>query len=155
MTQASCAHGHTNICASIHKHVCSVAVAHARVYCISVCAHACKTMLTVSYSQAVETDLPQCVYCLVRGEEYRKDVALHSREICLPQRISGGKINKHTDVAVVRVHLLHGYCTNAEQLHKPRRNCERRAQSSYRAKAMWGLGRAASICKNSNNIFIS
>lgn len=37
--------------------------------CICVAAHApAKTKLAVCYSQAVETDLPQCFHCLMRGE---------------------------------------------------------------------------------------
>lgn len=37
--------------------------------CICVAAHApAKTKLAVCYSQAVETDLPQCLHCLMRGE---------------------------------------------------------------------------------------
>lgn len=43
--------------------------------CICVAARArAKTKLAVCYSQAVETDLPQCLHCLMRGERegYKK-----------------------------------------------------------------------------------
>lgn len=53
--------GYTNTGVLMHKHICSLSV------CVRVCAHWCKTKLPVSYSQAVETDLTQCVHCLMRG----------------------------------------------------------------------------------------
>lgn len=39
-----------------------------------VCGHSCKTKLAVSHSQAVETDLPQCVHCLMRGGGIKKEM---------------------------------------------------------------------------------
>lgn len=81
-TRASDSHGKCmtqgliGICTWIHKYVRvhtqthlffirdTQAHSHMRV-----CAHSCKTKLAVSYSQAVETDLTQCVHCLMRGGE--------------------------------------------------------------------------------------
>lgn len=79
--------------------------------------HSCKTKLAVSYSQAVETDLPQCLHCLTRGEEYRKRCSTVQRGDLPSVENQWRKISTHTDVAVVQVHLLHACCTNAEQLH--------------------------------------
>lgn len=108
-----------------------------------VCAHSCKTKLAVSYSQAVETDLPQCLHCLMRGEGYRKRCSTVQRGDLPSIENQWRKISTHTDVAVEQVHLLHACCANAEQLHNPKRNCWRRD----RAEEMQGLREA--IYKNS------
>lgn len=88
-----------------------------------VCAHSCETKLAVSYSQAVETDLPQCVHCLMRGGEYKKRCSTVQQGDLPSIENQWRKISTHTDVAAVHDHLLHACCTNAEQLHNPKRNC--------------------------------
>lgn len=84
-----------------------------------VCTHFCKTKLAVCYSQSVETDLPQCLHCLMRGEEYKKGWSTVRLGDLPSVENQWRKISTHTDVAVVQVHLLYACCTNAEQLHKP------------------------------------
>lgn len=106
----------------VHKHICSLSVTRAYV-CV------CKTKLAVSYSQAVETDLPQCFHCLMWGEEYRERWSTVQRGGLPSIENQCRKISTHTDVAVVRVRLLHARCTNAEQLHNPKRNCWRRREN--------------------------
>lgn len=141
---------HTRGCTWIHKYSCVRTqtrlffICHTR---ICVCAHSCKTKLAVSYSQAVETDLPQCLHCLMRGEGYRKRCSTVQRGDLPSMENQWRKISTHTDVAVEQVHLLHACCSNAEQLHNPKRNCWRRDSSSDRGEGMQGLREA--IYKNS------
>lgn len=118
----------THICTWIRKHLCvhtqkTFVLSHMH---MRVCARSCKTKLAVCYSQAVETDLPQCLHCLMRGEEYKKRCST-VRQGDLPSiENQWRKISTHTDVAVVQVHLLYACCTNGEQLQKPKRNRWRR-----------------------------
>lgn len=73
-----------------------------------------------------------------RGNKER-DVALYSREICLPQRVSGGKLVR----TQIQVRLLHARCTNAKQLHNPKRNCQGRESQSDKTWVMCSLKKAA------------
>lgn len=110
-----------HICAWIHKYLC--VHTQTRLFCrtcICACTCSCKTKLAVCYSQAVETDLPQCLHCLMRGEEYRKRCSTVQLGDLPSIENQWGKISTHTDVAVVQVHLLYACCANAEQLHKPK-----------------------------------
>ena len=124
------AHGYTNTRAPILKHICSLSICHTR---ICVCARSCKTKLAVSYSQAVETDLPQCLHCLRRGErDAERDAALYGGESGLPWRICGGETGARADVAAVRVRRFHACCSKCRTVvQTPERNCWRRRRGLH------------------------
>lgn len=131
------AHWHTNTCESIHKHVCSLSETHNCTH-ICVCAHSCNTKLALSYSQAVETDLTQCVHCLMRGGEERKRCStVQCRDLPSVEN-QWRKISVCRDAAVEQVHLLHACSTIIEQLHNLNRN-HWRTESTAGAEEMKGL----------------
>lgn len=63
----------TPVCVHTTSAILLLYLSHTHI-CVCVCGHSCKTKLAVSHSQAVETDLPQCVHCLMRGGGIKKEM---------------------------------------------------------------------------------
>lgn len=113
-------HAYTNM--SVHKHICSLSVTRICVWVqnkagwllFTGCGNRFASMLSLSREGERNTERD------VRQGGWPSVENLRS------------KISTHTDVTVVQVRLLHARCTNAEQLHNPKRNCWRRESPSDR-----------------------
>ena len=119
-------HMHTYICTWIHKYSCVRTQTHLFFLSVThsyVCAHARAKQSWLSLIHRLWKQI--CLNAFIvswGGEEYRKRCST-VRQGDLPSIESQWrKISTHTDVSVVKVHLLRAWCTNAEQLHNPERS---------------------------------